>query len=242
MTTVATLSQISAADLIDAGSISTGTRRSSHLAMALLGEFARLGFGPAMESDPLTHRLQCLAAFSTQTVEDLPDAIAETASEDISDAIEVLNDHAPEGWSLGFSEGDGADLRWQPVSLRAILAAHGSRWVDPEWNCSSNEAIDDIIDRFDDCPESLIDFDHSDWVNMAECYNRDLLNRWDQQEDDIKALFNDYCEAVGYTSTLEALEGETIEDPDDMAMAMVNHAMTWGARMLLDEIRETIES
>jgi hypothetical protein len=118
----------------------------------------------------------------------------------------------------------------------------GSRWVETDWTGSKNEAIDDIIDRFDDCPEALQDFDRSDWVNMAECYNRDLLNRWDQQEDDIKALFNDYCEAVGYTSTLEALEGETIEDPDDMAMAMVNHAMTWGARMLLDEIRETIES
>lgn len=237
MTTTATLSQVSAADLVDAGSISTGTLRSSDLAMALLGEFDRLGFGPAMESDPLTHRLQNLACFSCQTVEDLPDDVAETAAETVSDAIEVLNDHAPDGWSLGFSEADGSDLCWQPVTLRAVLAAAGSRWVDPDWNGSSNEAIDDIIDRFDDCPEALQDFDRSDWVNLAECYTRDLLRRWDQQEADIRALFDDYCEAIGATSTLEALEGQTIEDPDDMATAMVNMAMTWGARMLLDEIQ-----
>jgi hypothetical protein len=112
-----------------------------------------------------------------------------------------------------------------------------SHWVQTDWmERSENEAIDDIIERFDDCPESLKDFDRSDWVNLAECYTRDLLRRWDQQEDSIKALFDDYCEAIGATSTLEALEGQTIEDPDDMAVAMVNVAMTHGARLLLDEL------
>ncbi|MBC1264324.1 hypothetical protein FPZ61_09155 [Synechococcus sp. BSA11S] len=237
MTTTATLGQIDVDDLEAGFSVSIRTLRSSDLADALLGEFDRLGFGPAMERDPLTFQLQRLACFSTQTIEDLPDDLAETAGETIENAIDTLNDHAPDGWHLGFSEGDGSDLCWQPVSLRAQLQAVGSRWVADDWDKrSQNDAIDDIIERFDDCPESLQDFDHSDWVNLAECYTRDLLRRWDQQESDIRELFDDYCEAIGCTSALEALEGQTIEDPDDMAAAYVNLAMTWGARLLLDEI------
>jgi len=104
------------------------------------------------------------------------------------------------------------------------------------WSDSQNSCIDDILDRFDDCPESLRDFDRSDWVNLAECYTYNLLDRWDKQREDIKALFDDYCSAIGATSTLEALEGETIEDPEDMAAAIVNHAMTWAARCIAQEL------
>ena len=52
------------------------------------------------------------------------------------------------------------------------------------------------------------------------------------------AFFNDYCEAIGATSTLQALEGEAdgFEDGDDMNAAIVNHAMTWAAHQLADEI------
>jgi hypothetical protein len=236
MTTSATLLQISATDLIGAGSISTRTLRSSDLAAALLAEFDRVGFGPALEADPLTQRLQSLACFSCQTVEDLPEDLEETADETITDAIDVLNDHAPDGWSLGFSEADGSDLCWQPVTLRAMLVAAGSRWARTDWTAPHNDAIDDIIDRFDDCPEALQDFDRSDWVNMAECYIKDLLNRWDRQEDSIRALFEDYCDAIGATSTLEVMEGQNIEDPDDFTTAYVNLAMTWGAQQLCREI------
>ena len=104
------------------------------------------------------------------------------------------------------------------------------------WSDHHNECIADIIDRFDDCPESLLDFDRSDWVNMAECYTHKLAERWESQRDSVRALFDDYCEAIGATSTLQALEGESIEDPEDLAAAIVNAAMTWGARCLADEI------
>lgn len=131
---------------------------------------------------------------------------------------------------------DTDDDDTEPPTLRELLTAAGSRWVDTDWTAPKNAAIDDIIDRFDDCPEALQDFDRSDWVNLCECYTRDLLRRWEQQTDDIRALFEDYCEAIGATSTLEALEGQTIEDPDDMAAAMVNLAMTWGAMELAREL------
>ena len=126
-------------------------------------------------------------------------------------------------------------------SLRTLLGETSSRWAalargEATWTDSQNSCVEDILDRFDDCPESLRDFDRSDWVNMAECYTSDLLNRWDKQREDIKALFDDYCSAIGATSTLEALEGETIEDPEDMAAAIVNHAMTWAARCIAQDL------
>lgn len=41
---------------------------------------------------------------------------------------------------------------------------------------------------------------------------------------------------LSHPLTLEALEGETIEDPEDMAAAIVNHAMTWAARCIAQEL------
>lgn len=126
-------------------------------------------------------------------------------------------------------------------SLRTLLGETSSRWAalakgDATWTDSQNSCIEDILDRFDDCPESLRDFDRSDWVNLAECYTYKLLDRWDKQREDIDSLFDDYCSAIGATSTLEALEGEHIESPEDMAAAIVNHAMTWAARCIAQEL------
>jgi hypothetical protein len=226
------------------GSVSHGTLRADHLADAFLGEIDRLRLHDRISAD-LVHRAQLLACSASSPV--APDLPAD-ADETIEELIEVLNTAANPGWFFGAHPGDGADYGfWQeeeepePQTLRQLLQAAGSRWVETGWDAPSNEAIDDIIERFDDCREGLQDFDRSDWVNLAECYTSDLLRRWEQQEDSIKVLFDDYCEAIGATSTLEALEGETIEDPDDMAAAMGNHALTWGARMLLDEMREAIE-
>jgi hypothetical protein len=117
----------------------------------------------------------------------------------------------------------------ETATLRGLLAEAGSRWVETDWMAPKNSAVDDVIDRFDDCPDALRDFYRSDWGNLAECYTRDLLRRRDQQSNDIRALFGDYCEAIGATSALQALEGEcdSFEDGDDMNAAILNHAMTW---------------
>ena len=124
------------------------------------------------------------------------------------------------------------------ATLTELLTAADSHWVRKDWARPQNDCIDDIIERFDDCPEGLQDFDQSDWVNLCECYTYQLLDRWNKQEQSVMALFNDYCEAIGATSTLQALEGEAdgFEDGDDMNAAIVNHAMTWAAHQLADEI------
>jgi len=124
------------------------------------------------------------------------------------------------------------------TTLTQLLKISGSRWVDTDWTAPKNRCIEDIIERFDDSPESLIDFERSDWVNLAECYTFDLLQRWNQQEDDIKALWDGYVDAIGATSTMHALEGvsDSFEDGDDMNTAIVNLAMSWACQGLLQDL------
>ena len=124
------------------------------------------------------------------------------------------------------------------ATLTELLTTADSHWVRKDWTRPQNDCIDDIIERFDDCPEGLQDFDRSDWVNLCECYTHQLLDRWNKQEESVMALFNEYCDAIGATSTIHALEGEAdgFGDGDDMNAAIVNHAMTWAARQLADEI------
>lgn len=126
-------------------------------------------------------------------------------------------------------------------TLSQILTEANSPWApmargEDTWEDHRNEAVRDLLSRYEDDPEALINYETSDWVNLDECYTKDLIKRYESQEDDIKALFDDYCGAIGATSTLEALEGETIEDPYDMMAVMVNRAMTWAAIEILREI------
>lgn len=123
-------------------------------------------------------------------------------------------------------------------TLRELLTEKNSHYVDTDYFGFRNAAVDDIIDRFDDCPEGLKDFERSDWINLCECYTRDLLNRWERQTTEIRALFDAYCEAIGATSTLHALEGrcDSIDDGDDLNIEIVNVAMTFAAGEICREI------
>ena len=124
------------------------------------------------------------------------------------------------------------------TTLTQLLTISGSPWVDKDWTATKNDCITDIIDRFDDCPEALFDFESSDWVNMCECYTYQSLDRWDKQETNIKALWDEYVDAIGANSTAEALShvSDGFEDGGDMNVAMVNLAMTWGALQLLQDV------
>ena len=223
---------INASDLTPGSSVSHGTLRSDHLADALLGEIDRLALSQYLPAD-LASAAQLLATTASDHV---AGDLLDSADETVSDLFEFLNEAAPVGWCLESLEGDGSDICWQPVTLTAQLQAAGSVWVGTAWNDLQNESVSDLIERFDDDPEALRNFEISDWVNLAECYTHDLLKRWENQRDSIWALFEAYVEAIGATSTLEALEGETIEDPEDMTAAIVNRAMSWAALELLREI------
>lgn len=122
------------------------------------------------------------------------------------------------------------------TTLTQLLTITGHPITATAWNERLNNAcLQDIIDRFDDCWDGLLNFERSDWVNLCECYTSDLLKRWDRHSDCISTLWNDYCEAIGATSTIHALEGvcDGFEDGDDMNAAMVNIAMSHGASELL---------
>jgi hypothetical protein len=59
------------------------------------------------------------------------------------------------------------------------------------------------------------------------CYTKDLLSFYRDNETSILEWLDQACDAYGYTSRLQLVEGQTIEDPDDMAVAFVNAAMTY---------------
>ena len=120
-------------------------------------------------------------------------------------------------------------------SLRDLLRKKSPTFILGE----SNSCFFDVIERFEDCPEGLADFHQSDWLNLCECYNYQLLERWETKRDDIVEMFEEYKQAFGYSSTLEALENCIVEDPEDMATAMVNCAMTYAAQTLYDVLEES---
>ena len=53
----------------------------------------------------------------------------------------------------------------------------------------SNACFLDVIGRHEDCPGALVDFCQSDWLNLCECYNYQLLESWETNRDDIIEMF-----------------------------------------------------
>ncbi len=120
-------------------------------------------------------------------------------------------------------------------SLRDLLRKKSPTFILGE----SNSCFFDVIEKFEDCPEGLVDFQQSDWMNLCEPYNYQLLDRWETQRDDILEMFEEFKQAFGYASTLDALENSIVEDPEDMATAMVNCAMTYAAQTLYDVLEDS---
>ena len=120
-------------------------------------------------------------------------------------------------------------------SLRDLLRKKSPTFILGE----SNSCFFDVIERFEDCPEGLVDFQQSDWMNLCEPYNYQLLDRWETQRDDILEMFEEFKFAHGYSSTLEALEDSLIEEPADMAIQMVNLAMTYAAQTLHEALQDS---
>lgn len=89
-----------------------------------------------------------------------------------------------------------------------------------------------LVERYkeaDPIESGLCNYNHSDFVNCA----RDLLRFYSDNEESVLHWVDQYCEAAGFTSRLQAVEGSTVEDPDDFAAALVNCGMTYLASQLL---------
>jgi len=99
-----------------------------------------------------------------------------------------------------------------------------------------DSCFDYFLDRYgsdtleDTC---LVNYYQSDFVNIDMMYTRDLIEFYSRNETELTAWVDKACEAYGYTSTLQLLEGQTVETPDDMAAALVNSAMSYLAYELL---------
>ena len=122
----------------------------------------------------------------------------------------------------------------EATSLRDLLRQNSPEFILQD----SNSCFAAVIERFEDCPEGLADFDTSDWMNLCECYNYQLLERWTSNRDDILEMFEEYKAAYGYESTMDAMSYSIVEDPEDLAINMVNFAMTYAARTLLAVLEE----
>lgn len=121
-------------------------------------------------------------------------------------------------------------------TLRQILSEIPNPWYrEPDRfnpNGSFNDSvIESIVDWIDDSPESLKDFCHSDWINLAEPYTRDLINRWDSDRNDLIKWADDYCDQTGI-DIHEALADSF--DPDNYTAGFVNLAMSWAAVAMMN--------
>jgi hypothetical protein len=99
--------------------------------------------------------------------------------------------------------------------------------VDDAFDWVNDTCVEWFIDQYNDDPEALSNYDHSDFVNIDMCYTKDLLNFYECNTDCILHWVDEACSAYGYTSRLQLVEGQTIEDPDDFATALVNAGMTY---------------
>ena len=121
-------------------------------------------------------------------------------------------------------------------SLRDLLRKKSPTFILGE----SNSCFFDVIERFEDCPEGLVDFNQSDWMNLCEPYNYQLLDRWEQNRDAIIELFEEFKQANCYGSTLEAVEDSIVDSPEDLAIAITNASMTYAAQVLYDVIQDEV--
>lgn len=93
-----------------------------------------------------------------------------------------------------------------------------------------------LVERYkeaDPAESGLCNYDRSDFINCDLCYTRDLLRFYQDNEESVLHWVDEYCDACGLTSRLQAVEGATVETPDDFATALVNCGMTYLAGQLL---------
>ena len=94
-----------------------------------------------------------------------------------------------------------------------------------EWD-TDDDCVSWFVERYNNNPEDLCNYDHSDFVNVDMCYTKDLIDFYDRKEESVLHWLDGYCDATGYTR-MQVVKRDTIEDPNDLKTAFVNHAMTY---------------
>jgi hypothetical protein len=110
--------------------------------------------------------------------------------------------------------------------------------VDDAFDWVNDSCVEWFIDRYNDDPEALSNYDRSDFVNIDMCFTKDLLNFYECNTDCVLHWVDAACSAYGYTSRLQLVEGQTIEDPEDFATALVNAGMTYLGITLWQTVEE----
>jgi hypothetical protein len=104
--------------------------------------------------------------------------------------------------------------------------------VDDQFDWVNDSCVEWFIDQYNNNPKYLCNYETSDFVNIDMCYTRSLIKFYECNSDCILHWVDEACEAYGYTSRLQLVEGQTIEDPDDFAAALVNAGMTYLGNLL----------
>ena len=112
-------------------------------------------------------------------------------------------------------------------SLKYLLEERENYFFYKEGSIYEDGCIEWFLDRYNDCREDLCNYQTSDFVNIDMPYTKDLLNFYNSNEQSVLSWCDQLCDAYGYTSRLQLLEGQTVEDPDDFATGLVNAAMTY---------------
>jgi hypothetical protein len=95
-----------------------------------------------------------------------------------------------------------------------------------DWDID-DDCVSWFLDHYDNNIEDLCNYQTSDFVNIDMCYTKDLINFYNSNEESVLFWCDQLCDAYGYNSRLQLLEGQTVEDPDDFATGLVNAAMTY---------------
>jgi len=109
--------------------------------------------------------------------------------------------------------------------------------IEDDYDLENDDCVAWFVEHYNDNPQDLCNYDISDFVNIDMCYIKDLLNFYRDNESSILEWVDAACDAYGYTSRLQLLEGQTIEDPDDFATGLVNAAMTYLGCQLWDAVQ-----
>ena len=95
-----------------------------------------------------------------------------------------------------------------------------------DWDVD-DDCVQWFLDNYNDNRQDLCNYETSDFVNLDMCYTKNLINFYNLNEQSVLSWCDQLCDAYGYNSRLQLLEGQTVEDPDDFATGLVNSAMTY---------------